>query len=186
MDNLTVTSSVPGSRWILQGLEKLVSWSRMSFKVKVPMLKKGKVVDKFCFTIFKTIIPTLSEKPLKSLGKLFDCSLKETAALHKTCCDLEAWLTKIDKSGLPGRFKAWIYQHAILPRDLWPLLLVNCGSSGEDQQLSAKVAWLAKELEPLRRVRGYTDKRIHAVQRTHGPQSSRSWHQDPHRQKMEC
>lgn len=26
-------------------------------------------------------------------------------------------------SGLPGRFKAWIYQHSILPRILWPLLI---------------------------------------------------------------
>ncbi len=33
MDDLTVTTtSVPGCRWILQGLEKLISWARMSFK----------------------------------------------------------------------------------------------------------------------------------------------------------
>ena len=32
-------------------------------------------------------------------------------------------LRKIDKSGLPGKFKAWLYQHAILPRILWPLML---------------------------------------------------------------
>jgi len=29
----------------------------------------------------------------------------------------------VDKSGLPGKFKAWIYQHGILPRILWPLLV---------------------------------------------------------------
>jgi len=28
----------------------------------------------------------------------------------------------VDKSGLPGKFKAWIYQHSILSRILWPLL----------------------------------------------------------------
>ncbi|KAK0150652.1 hypothetical protein N1851_008245 [Merluccius polli] len=28
-----------------------------------------------------------------------------------------------DKSGLPGKFKAWIYQHGVLPRILWPLLV---------------------------------------------------------------
>ena len=37
--------------------------------------------------------------------------------------DLEKWLTKIDKSGLPGRFKAWLFQHAVLPRILWLLLV---------------------------------------------------------------
>ena len=28
-----------------------------------------------------------------------------------------------NKSGLPGKFKAWLYQHGILPRILWPLLV---------------------------------------------------------------
>lgn len=33
MDDLTVTTtSVPGSRWILQGLEKLITWARMTIK----------------------------------------------------------------------------------------------------------------------------------------------------------
>ena len=31
----------------------------------------------------------------------------------------------VDKSGLPGKFKAWIYQHGILPRLLWPLLVYD-------------------------------------------------------------
>jgi len=29
----------------------------------------------------------------------------------------------VDKSGLPGIFKAWAYQHGVLPRILWPLLI---------------------------------------------------------------
>lgn len=33
MDDLTVTTaSVPDSRWILQGLERIIKWARMSFK----------------------------------------------------------------------------------------------------------------------------------------------------------
>ena len=70
-------------------------------------------------------IPTLSEKPIKSLGKTFNSSLKDTAAKQKTIKDLEEWLTKIDKSGLPGRFKTWLFQHAVLPRILWPLLVYD-------------------------------------------------------------
>ncbi|XP_058485986.1 uncharacterized protein LOC131459868 [Solea solea] len=34
-----------------------------------------------------------------------------------------AYQSSVDKSGLPGKFKAWIYQHGILPRILWPLLV---------------------------------------------------------------
>ena len=65
----------------------------------------------------------MTEKPVKTLGKIFDSSLKDSAAIKQTKCDLATWLTTIDKSGLPGKFKAWIYQHGVLPRILWPLLV---------------------------------------------------------------
>nr|XP_061817543.1 uncharacterized protein LOC133607102 [Nerophis lumbriciformis] len=127
MDDLTITTtSVPGSRWILQGLERLIGWARMSFKPaksRSMVLKKGKVVNKFRFSISGTVIPSITEQPVKSLGKLFDSSLKDSAAIQKSTEELGGWLTKVDKSGLPGRFKAWIYQHSILPRVLWPLLV---------------------------------------------------------------
>jgi len=35
------------------------------------------------------------------------------------------WLGVVDKSELPGKFKAWIYQHGILPRILWPILVYD-------------------------------------------------------------
>ncbi|KAK1785897.1 hypothetical protein P4O66_003130 [Electrophorus voltai] len=54
-------------------------------------------------------------QPVKSLGKLFDASLKDSAAIQKCNDELGAWLTKVDKYDLPGRFKAWIYQLSILP-----------------------------------------------------------------------
>ncbi|XP_067284127.1 uncharacterized protein [Pseudorasbora parva] len=127
MDDLTVTTPhVPGGRWILKGLEEMTSWARMCFKPaksRALVLKKGKVSNKFSFTLGKTQIPSITDKPVKSLGKVFDCSLKDTAAIHATNIELEGWLAAVDKSGLPGKFKAWIYQHGILPRILWPLLI---------------------------------------------------------------
>ncbi|KAJ3594922.1 hypothetical protein NHX12_004227 [Muraenolepis orangiensis] len=81
MDDLTVmTESVPGCRWILKGLEELVEWARMRFKPAKSssmVLRKGKVVDKFRFNIADTAIPSISEKPVKSLGKVFDRSLRD-------------------------------------------------------------------------------------------------------------
>ncbi|KAI4894731.1 hypothetical protein NFI96_019371 [Prochilodus magdalenae] len=66
------------------------------------------------------------EKPVKSLGKVFDCTLKDPeAALQATGKELGCWLTAVDKSGLPGKFKAWMYQHGLLPRPLWPLLVYD-------------------------------------------------------------
>ncbi|KAK0148843.1 hypothetical protein N1851_010754 [Merluccius polli] len=91
-------------------------------KIQIPGVEKGKVTNKFHFTLSGTQIPSITEKPVKSLGKVFDCSLKDTAAIHATNLELEAWLATVDKSGLP-KFKAWIYQHGILPRILWPLLI---------------------------------------------------------------
>ena len=79
-------------------------------------------MEKVRFTVAGETIPTLSEKPIKSLGKTFNGGLKDTAAKQKTIKDLEEWLTKIDKSGLP---KACLFQHAVLPRILWPLLVYD-------------------------------------------------------------
>ena len=50
MDYLTVTTAVPGARWLLQGLESIMVWARMSFKPaksRSLVLKKGKVTDRF-------------------------------------------------------------------------------------------------------------------------------------------
>ena len=128
MDDLTVTTtSVMGGRWLLKGLERNITWARMYFKPaksRSLVLKIGKS-EKVRFTVTGETIPTLREKPIKSLDKTFNSSLKDTAAKQKTVKDLEEWLTKIDKSGLPGRFKAWLFQHAVLPRILWPLLVYD-------------------------------------------------------------
>ena len=127
MDDLTVTtSSVTGSRWLLKGLEQSTTWARMRFKPaksRSLVLKKGKVMERVRFTITGGKIPTLNEKPVKSLDKIFNGSLRDTAAIQKSIQDLKEWLNKIDKTGLSGRFKAWIFQHDVLPRIVWPLLL---------------------------------------------------------------
>lgn len=68
-------------------------------------------------------IPTVSEEPVKSLGKLFSGNLKVTTAGRGTKEDLNTWLSAGDGSGLPGKFKAWIYQRGILPCLLWPPLV---------------------------------------------------------------
>lgn len=92
----------------MSGLERLMGWARMSFKLaksRSLFLKKGKVVVELRFSISGTPIPTISEKPVKSLGKFFDSSLRDTASIKNTCEELEGWLKNIDKTGLPG--KGW-------------------------------------------------------------------------------
>ncbi len=127
MDDLTVTrESVPGCRWILKGLEKLMEWARMRFKPaksRSMVLRRGKVDDKSRFSVTGATIPTVTEKPVKSLGKVFDSTLRDAASIQSTCTELDRWLKSVDWSGLPGKFKAWLYQHGILSRILWPLLV---------------------------------------------------------------
>ena len=81
MDDLTLTTTaVPGARWILQGLENIMAWARMSFKPaksRSLVLKKGKVTVKICCRLGEHQVPSVTEKPMKSLGKVFNCSLND-------------------------------------------------------------------------------------------------------------
>ncbi len=72
------------------------------------------------FAFGNTQVPSIT---VKTLGKVFDCSLRDAASIRVTYQELEAWLVVADKSGLPGMFRAWIYQHGILPWIFWPLLV---------------------------------------------------------------
>ena len=62
---------------------------------------------------------------MKCLGKYFDDTLGDTRNVSDTTKQLDTWMTTIDKSALPGKYKAWIYQHGVLPRVLWPLLVYD-------------------------------------------------------------
>jgi len=49
-------------------------------------------------------------------------------------------LKKIDQCGLPGKFKAWLYQHALLPRLIWPMMLYDIPSTAVEalQRLTSR------------------------------------------------
>lgn len=115
-------------------------------KVLVLGHQEGEVTDKFCFRLGEQLIPSVTEKPVKSLGKVFNCSLDDRDSIKVTSADLEGSLTTVDKSGLPGRFKAWIYQHVFLPRILWPLLIYEVPMTvveGFEQRVSSYLRrWL--------------------------------------------
>lgn len=63
------TESVPGGRG---GLERQMVGARKSFKPEKSrclVLKKCRVVDKFCLSISEIPIPIILERPVKSLWK---------------------------------------------------------------------------------------------------------------------
>ncbi|RXN18492.1 reverse transcriptase [Labeo rohita] len=65
---------------------RLTKWARISFK---SAKSRGKVTYKFRFMLEGTPIPSISEKPVKNLRKLFDYSLFDSIS------ELETWLNKI-------------------------------------------------------------------------------------------
>jgi len=57
------------------------------------------------------------------LGKWFGSSLTDKSSKGRLRQQLEEGLRRIDKSELPGKFKTLIYQHGLLPRLVWPLMV---------------------------------------------------------------
>ena len=101
MDNITVTtSSVIGCKWIVRSLEKLIVWVHMRFKPgksRSLVLQKGKIKSTARFTIASEFIPTVTKKPVKSLGKWFNSSTKHQAAMKRIGGDLHDWLRKMNQ-----------------------------------------------------------------------------------------
>ncbi|KAL1276034.1 hypothetical protein QQF64_035657 [Cirrhinus molitorella] len=127
MDDLTITAkSVPEGRWILEDLVEVTNWARMEFKPEKSrslVLRKGRIQDWFRFRIKDTIIPMVQERPVKSLGKWYRADFNDTQSVREMMIQVDTWMTSLEKSGLPGKYKAWGYQHGVLPRLLWPLLV---------------------------------------------------------------
>lgn len=113
-------------RWILEDLVELTKAARMEFKPSKSrslVLKRGGVQDRFRFKIGKDTIPTVTEKPVKSLGKWYRADLNDKDSVNEMLNQAEEWLKALERRGLPGKYKTWGYQHGILPRLLWPLLV---------------------------------------------------------------
>ena len=128
MDDITtMTSCQIGTRWILQGLDKMVLWARMRFKPqksRTLTIVKGKIKDQR-FKIGNNYIPTIKDNPIRCLGKVFDESLRDVKNCANVQQELSLWLSKIDNSHLPGKFKAWCFQFGVIPRLQWPFLLYD-------------------------------------------------------------
>ena len=103
-----------------------MTWARMKFKPKksrFAVIKKGCLIRNVTMRIQGEEIPQLVDNPVKALGKWYDDSLGDHRNVDNIKTLASTWLTKVDKSGLPGKYKAWIYQHGILPRLSWHLTL---------------------------------------------------------------
>ena len=122
MDDMTITcKTVVEARWTLEELGEMITWARMKFKStksRSLVLKSGKLTNRYKFKIHVQgdAIPTMSDNLPKALGKWYRPELNDQASMKETQDQLKTWMNLIGNSGLAGRFKAWIYQHGVLPR----------------------------------------------------------------------
>lgn len=127
MDDLTVTTQTHiQARWVLKALEEAATWARMKFKPKKSrslIIKRGSVTRRFNLQVQGEDIPSIMDSPIKCLGKWFDASLSDKANIERIRSQLQEGLKQIERSGLPGKYKAWLFQNGLLPRLMWPLML---------------------------------------------------------------
>ena len=127
MDDLTITTTTHiQARWILTALEELTSWARMKFKPaksRYMVIKNGRLTTRFRLRIQDEDIPSIERNPIKCLGKWYDDTLQDVNNSKRVEEQVKDGLKNIDRSGLPGKFKAWLFQHGLLPRLTLPLML---------------------------------------------------------------
>lgn len=103
----------------MEDLVELTTAARLEFKPSKSrslVLKWGRVQDRFSFKIGGDTIPTVTEKPVKSLGRLYRADLNDKASVKEMLNQAEEWLKALKRSGLPSKYKLWGYQHSILPK----------------------------------------------------------------------
>ena len=94
---------------------------RLSQKKSRSLSFVGGSVREIHFKIGGDKIPTVREKPVKSLGCLYSIPLTDRHRGAEVQKEALKGLKSIDKTCLPGKMKAWCYQHGLLPRLLWYL-----------------------------------------------------------------
>lgn len=78
-------------------------WAQMCFKPansRSLAMKRGELVDKFYFCVGENSIPSF-EKPVKSLGKTYNCSTRYTAPVQCSIRELES-TREIQSMDLPA------------------------------------------------------------------------------------
>ena len=143
MDDITIlVPSQIAADGLLQRYYNLFTWARMKAKPKKSrsLSLVGGSVRKIHFKIGGDKIPTVREKPLKSLGRLYSIQLTDRHWGTEVQKVASKERKSIDKTCLPGKMKAWCYQHGLLPRLSWPLQMYEIAISRVEriQQYSNK------------------------------------------------
>ena len=149
MDDIaTTTGNLVQTRYLLENLTDKMEWAGLSAKpekCRSLVIIKGEVSKKTPVIKGKPIT-SITEKPVKYLGKTYNRTLTDREQIEETVEEVKKSLKKIEKCKVPGRYKAWMVQHMLLPRLMWPLTIYNFPQSkvmDMQRQITAKLKrWL--------------------------------------------
>ena len=85
-------------------------------KKKINFTTKCKIDATTTFTVTSQQIPTVSQEPVKSLGRWYDSSMKDTKrGLETVELATEGLLAVNYRCGLQGKLKVWCLQFMLIP-----------------------------------------------------------------------
>ena len=147
-DIVTTTENMVQTKHLLSKLVGKLEWAELYVKpekCRSLVIKKGKV-SQMTPSIGGNPITSITEKPIKYLGKLYNRALNDWEQAEEVLKETKQGLEKFGETKLPGRYKDWMVQHMLLPRLMWPLTIYNFPESRVDEIQRLIMARLKKWL----------------------------------------
>ena len=149
MDDIaTSTENLVQTKYLLESLAAKLEWAGLEVKAekcRSLVLVKGELSKKEPM-INGIPIVSVTDAPIKYLGKTYNKTLSDREQAEETLAELERSLKKLERCQVPGRYKAWMVEHMLLPRLLWPMTIYEITATKikeMQQRITAKLKkWL--------------------------------------------
>ena len=129
MDDVSiVTTSIPQTKKVLQRTDRALKWARMRLKPaksRSLVIIDGRSTRLEPFSVDGSVIPGLHNKPLRTLGRVFNFSLTDREEVNAIQEKFVGGLKKIDKSPFTGFMKAWALVHILIPQVQWDIMIYS-------------------------------------------------------------
>ena len=126
MDDIaTTTETLVQTKYLLDKMAEKLDWAELEVrpeKCRSLVIIDGKL-SRRTPTINNKPITSITEKPIKYLGKIYNRTLNDREQTKDILEDLEKSLKKLEKCRVPGRYKAWMVQNTLIPKLIWPLTI---------------------------------------------------------------
>ncbi|XP_016090515.1 polycystic kidney disease protein 1-like 2 [Sinocyclocheilus grahami] len=124
-DVTTITMTKACTKRLLDKLQENIRWAQMEIKPgksrSISIIKGRLTNDRFC--IAGEPIPTVMEKPFKSLRHWYTADLKDSKHVEQLRQETVSGLKRINGTALPGKLKQWCFQFGFLPWLMWPIYI---------------------------------------------------------------